>query len=230
LRLWGIKRQTSQFPSGRPFNDSSQLSITELKSAAFWRTHNQYFRQKDATSTWLWSFQACATTAINLCCITSQALAAREIDVLQLWADYTLPEVSNLSQADQTLRMVSDAQTALQAGVRARKYVRLIMAGKSIGTLTMAFLLSQEFPLEIAATIWLTPLLQIPFVPAAIQKTTAPAIVAGGTADATFDPDNVSSLEKLPNITMLCVEGGNHSLEIPHDLRRSLIALSDLVG
>jgi alpha-beta hydrolase superfamily lysophospholipase len=138
-------------------------------------------------------------------------------------------DITTLSQTDQTLRMVGDAQAALQAGIRARPYTRLILVGKSIGTLIMAFMLSQESPLEIAATIWLTPLLQIPFVSDTIQKTTAPAIVAGGTADSTFDPASVSSLEKLPNITLLRVESGNHSLEIPLDPGRSLAALSDLV-
>ena len=211
---------------------TAQLSITELEitGQAGIPLANRFFRQKDPTSN-----LAVVLPGLHYNCdkpllyYTSQALAAREMDVLQIWADYTRPEMGSISQTDQTMRMVSDAQIALQAGIRARPYKRLILAGKSIGTLIMAFLLSQEHPQEIAATIWLTPLLHIPFVSAAIQKTTTPAIIAGGTADTTFDPVNVSSFEKLPNISILRVEGGNHSLEVPLDLKRSLIALSDLV-
>jgi len=210
----------------------AQLSITELEipGQAGELVANRFFRQKNPTTD-----LAVVLPGLRYNCdkpllyYTSQALAARAMDVLQIWTDYTRRDITSLSQTDQTLRMVSDAQAALQASVRAGQYKRLILAGKSIGTLIMAFILSQDCPLEIAATIWLTPLLQIPFVSAAIQKTTAPAIIAGGTADSTFDPTSVSSLEKLPNISILRVEGGDHSLEIPLDLSRSLIALSELV-
>jgi hypothetical protein len=160
---------------------------------------------------------------------TSQALAMRGIDILQSWIDYNQAEMESLSQTDLTLRMVSDAQAMLTTGLQARPYKKLILVGKSIGTLVMAFILSQELPLKIANTIWLTPLLQIPFVTATIQNLTTPAIVAGGTSDTTFDPASVALLDGLPNLSFLCVEGANHSLEIPGDPRRSLTAISDLV-
>lgn len=160
---------------------------------------------------------------------TSQALVTRKMDLLQMLVDYSRPELATLSQTDLTLRMVSEAQIILQAGILARSYQSLILVGKSIGTLVMAFILSQEHPVKIAATIWLTPLLQIPFVAAAIQNTKAPAIVAGGTADTTFDPAGLALVKGLPNISLLCVEGANHSLEITDDPRLSLIALSSLV-
>jgi predicted alpha/beta-hydrolase family hydrolase len=160
---------------------------------------------------------------------TSQALAMRGVDVLQSWIDYNQAEIKSLSQTNLTLRMVSDAQAMLATALQARPYKKLILVGKSIGTLVMAFIFSQEPPLKIANTIWLTPLLQIPFVTATIQNLTNPAIVAGGTADTTFDPASVALLDGLPNLSFLCVEGANHSLEIPGDPGRSLTALSDLV-
>jgi predicted alpha/beta-hydrolase family hydrolase len=211
---------------------TAQLSITELEMIGQngEQLANRFFRQKNPTTD-----LAVVLPGLRYNCdkpllyYTSQAHAARGMDVLQVWVDYTRPDITSLSQSDQTLRMVSDAQSALQAGVRTRQYKRLILAGKSIGTLIMAFLLSQDCQLDITATIWLTPLLQIPFVSAAIQKTIAPAFIAGGTADSTFDPASVALLEKMPNITLLRVQGGDHSLEIPNDLNRSLIALCDLV-
>lgn len=212
--------------------NTSRISISELEISGpnGEMLANRFIRQEKTTSDLALVFPGLRYNCDKpLLYYTSQALVAREKDVLQVWVDYTQLDTTHLSQTDQTLRMVGDAQAALQAGVRARPYNRLILVGKSIGTLVMAFVLSQESPLDIAATIWLTPLLQIPFVKEAIQKTTAPAIVAGGTADSTFDPASVSSLEKLPNISLLRVESGNHSLEIPLDPGRSLIALSDLV-
>jgi predicted alpha/beta-hydrolase family hydrolase len=160
---------------------------------------------------------------------TSQALSMRGVDVLQSWSDYNQAEIESLSQTDLTLRMVSDAQAMLATGLQARPYKKLILVGKSIGSLVMAFILSQEPPLKIAYTIWLTPLLQIPFVTATIQNLTTPVIVAGGTADTTFDPASVALLDRQPNLSLLRVEGANHNLEIPGDLRQSLTAISDLV-
>jgi len=160
---------------------------------------------------------------------TSLALAARGVDILQSWVDYNQAEIESLSQADQTLKMVSDAQTILMAGFQARPYKRLILVGKSIGTLIMAFILSQEQPFLVSAKIWLTPLLQIPLVTAAVQNNSAPAIIAGGTNDPTFDPARFGALEGLSNLSLLWVEGANHSLEIPGHPRRSLSALSDLI-
>lgn len=160
---------------------------------------------------------------------TSQTLATRGVDVLQSWVDYNQKEFESFSQTDRTSKMVGDAQTILKAGLQARPYNKFILVGKSIGTLIMAFLLSQEYPCEIGAGIWLTPLLQIPFVTAAVQNNHVPAIVVGGTNDNTFDPASVAVLKGLPNLSLLCIEGANHSLEIPGDPRRSLIALSNLV-
>lgn len=160
---------------------------------------------------------------------TTQALLARGADVLQVWADYTRPEVQDLGQAEQTLRMVADAQAAIKAGRGQGPVSRLVLAGKSIGTLVIALLLSQENSPRSAATIWLTPLLQIPFVTQSLLDIKAPAIVVGGTADATFDPEAVRQMESNPHIQLLQVEGGDHSLEVAGDPQRSIAALSRIV-
>jgi predicted alpha/beta-hydrolase family hydrolase len=159
----------------------------------------------------------------------TQALVTRGADVLQVWADYTRPEVQNLGQADQTLWIAEDARAAIDAGRAQRPVSRLVLVGKSIGTLVMAILLSQENNPQPAATIWLTPLLQIPFVAQALHGLQAPALVAGGTSDSTFDLQAVRQLESLPHIQLLQVEGGNHSLESVGDPQRSIAALSRLV-
>lgn len=191
---------------------------------------NRYLRQRSPTETLAVVFPGLRYSCDKpLLYYTSQTLVARGVDVIQAWVDYNQPDLKSLSQTDLTLRMVSEAQLILQAGIQAHQYQSLILAGKSIGTLIMAFILSQEPPLKIASTIWLTPLLQIPFVTTTINNTTTPALVVGGTADPTFDPPSVTLLERLPNLSLLSVEAANHSLEIPADPRRSLGALSSLV-
>jgi predicted alpha/beta-hydrolase family hydrolase len=161
---------------------------------------------------------------------TTEALLQKGFDVIQLWADYTTPEFQDLNQTEQTSCMFEDSSALLSAGKQARSYDLLLLGGKSIGTLTMTLLLNQDQKMLSATTLWLTPLLYMPPVVQVIKQLQGPAFIAGSDADPTFDMEVVSEIIETPNISTLVVNGGDHSLEIPGDMHRSLQELSRITN
>jgi pimeloyl-ACP methyl ester carboxylesterase len=160
---------------------------------------------------------------------TTQVLASHGFDVLQIWTDYASPEFEGLSQSEQFLWFLEDAKAALAAGQARDSYERLVLTGKSIGTLTMAFLLSQGPSIAQPITIWLTPLLNLSPVAEFTLGFESPALFAGGTQDSTFVPGVASQLKNKPNATTLIFEGANHSLEIPNDPLNSLRIMVEVI-
>ena len=87
----------------------------------------------------------------------------RGADVLQLHTDYTRPDFQAASPQERMAWLAADAQAAVEVGRAQRGYSRLILIAKSIGTLALAHLVTQEACAD-AATIWLTPLLRRPYL------------------------------------------------------------------
>ena len=96
----------------------------------------------------------------------------------------------------------------------------LVLLAKSLGTLAIPW--AAQYGVR---GIWLTPLLQVPEIRAALGSLPAGSLLAGGTADATWDGD-VAAASGLP---VLQIEGGDHLLEIPGDVHRSVAALARVV-
>ena len=161
---------------------------------------------------------------------TTEILLDQGFDVLQLWADYDNPEFQGSSQAEQTIRLIEDGKALLQAGIQSSSYSNLILVGKSLGTLTMAFILSEKLNFPKMKTIWFTPLFYLPPVSKIVLELTGPAFVAGSVADHTFDSETVDQLPAKSNIITQVYEGADHSLEIPGEPLRSIQILSSLMA
>ena len=161
---------------------------------------------------------------------TTELLLGRGSDILQLWANYGIPEFQGLSQAEQTIRLIEDGKALLQSGLQTKTYSNLVMIGKSLGTLTMAFILSEGSNLPDLKTIWLTPLIHLPPVSQIVLDLSGPIFVAGSETDATFDPKIVSQIQSRPNTITEVVAGADHSLEIPGKPLRSIQVLTQLMG
>jgi hypothetical protein len=160
---------------------------------------------------------------------TDQALGMRGFDVLQVWEDYTQPRFASLPEIEQARLLAEDGNGLLQAGRQQRDYRQFLLAGKSIGTLTMAMLIAGQPDLAGATTLWLTPLLYLPPVASVARSLRGPALFAGGDRDDTYDPQVVSDLQRLPNAVTLTVPGGDHSLNVPGDPLASIQALELVV-
>ncbi|SKC37880.1 alpha/beta hydrolase [Krasilnikoviella flava] len=104
--------------------------------------------------------------------------------------------------------------------------VHLVLA-KSLGTLALPVAVELGLP-----GAWLTPLLtadRAPEVRAAVAglgATGAPALLAGGTADALWD----GGLAATSGARVLEVDGGDHSLEVDGDPERTARVLDDVTA
>ena len=148
-------------------------------------------------------------------------LVERGADVLEVHADYTLAAFQAKERVEQVAWLGQDAQAAVQAGMRQRLYQRLILIGKSIGTLSLAYLVTQG-GYATATTIWLTPLLRQPWLVQAAAQCRGPALFVAGSGDSTFDPAALANIQQATGARSLILEGANHILEIPGQLHRSL--------
>ncbi len=165
---------------------------------------------------------------------STELLLERGCDVLQLWIDSEAPEFERISQAELTQQLLEYSEALLIAGKNGGTYNDLLLVGKSLGTLTMTLMLTNDQAFLNETTIWFTPLVNLPPVSQVMLSLSGPAFIAGGDADPTFEQEAVSQIKAKPNTTVTVLKDANHSLEIPGDPIRSLQILSrvliDLTG
>jgi predicted alpha/beta-hydrolase family hydrolase len=183
---------------------------------------NKFFRQHEPAAELAIVFPGLRYTCdMPLLYYTTRLLVKRGADVLQLHTDYNRPDFESASPIARAQWIGSDALAGLQAGQSQRSYERLVLVGKSIGTLAMGFLLAGGTA-PLAATIWLTPLLHQPLLVQAACLCTGPALFAVGEADSTYDANAIHQIQQATRAQVVVLEGANHSLEVPGDLKRSI--------
>jgi len=182
---------------------------------------NRFYRQKGQTSRLGVLFPGMRYTCdMPLLHTTTDLLLQHGADVLQLHTDYTGPEFQSASRREQFERLAADAQAGVRVGRKQRNYTDLLLAGKSIGTLAMAYLLAKGRE-DQAAAIWLTPLLHQPDLVETARKHPGPSLFLASTSDQTYDPLAMRSIQEAGIAKALILEGANHSLEIPGDALHS---------
>jgi hypothetical protein len=159
----------------------------------------------------------------------ARLLTQHGADVLQVYSDYTRPDFQSSSRQEQARWLGADALAAVQGGWRQRDYARLVLIGKSIGTLALASLVGRDEGRE-AVTIWLTPLLRQPWLVEAALGARGPGFYAVGSGDATYDPAALGRIREVTGAEAIVLEGANHSLEVPGDVRRSLEYMQEFIG
>ncbi|WFE52239.1 alpha/beta hydrolase [Micromonospora sp. WMMD1155] len=97
---------------------------------------------------------------------------------------------------------------------------RPLLIGKSLGTNAAVIAAERSLP-----AVWLTPLLTMPWVVAALDRATAPILLVGGTADTFWDGDIARRLS--PHV--LEVEGADHGMYVPGPLTESIAVLGRVV-
>ncbi len=157
---------------------------------------------------------------------THQVLLAHGVDVLQLRPEYQGRAFQALTPEKRLTWLAADAATALNAGLDQGDYQQVILAGKSLGTLSMALLLPLiELPLP-TLTIWLTPLLRESVLIESAVECQAPALYVAGTGDSAYMPAAMEFIRKRTHSWVHLAEGANHSLEIPGNPLQSLEILA----
>jgi pimeloyl-ACP methyl ester carboxylesterase len=95
-----------------------------------------------------------------------------------------------------------------------------MLIGKSLGTNAAALAAERALP-----AVWLTPVLTLPWVSAAMGRATAPFLLVGGTADPYWDPAAARRLS--PHV--LEVDGADHGMVVPGPVSASVAVLAQVV-
>jgi pimeloyl-ACP methyl ester carboxylesterase len=95
-----------------------------------------------------------------------------------------------------------------------------LLIGKSLGTNTAGLATERSLP-----AVWLTPLLRLPWIAAALGQATAPFLLVGGTNDSAWD----SELARRLSPHVLEIEGADHGMYVQGPLTDSIDVLKDVV-
>lgn len=151
---------------------------------------------------------------------------ARHWDIVQVNYDYR--GMMGTTQEERVYRITADCQIVMDAALAKGGYKRIVLAGKSLGTLAMTALLKGGISRD-AISLWLTPLINWPEV-REVMTTSAPnAAVVIGTRDDHYDPLFVEELRNM-GAQVAIVDGGDHSLDIEGDVDESIGVLRQVIG
>lgn len=211
-------------------SDPYKISSLEIEGYEHRRVKNKFFRQKEITRTLVvilpgWGY----TCDMPLLYYITEQFTGLGADILQLRADYATPDFHSASREQRAGMLYSDAQALFTAGQSQREYTQLIVVGKSLGTITMSSLVTQNQLPPMTITIWLTPLLNTPRIVEALGIIASPSLVIGGSVDQAYDQDILAQIQEMAGITALTIEGANHSLEIPGDVPRSIRLMEEIL-
>ncbi|OEF99000.1 hypothetical protein BHF71_09940 [Vulcanibacillus modesticaldus] len=103
-----------------------------------------------------------------------------------------------------------------------QKYKRIILVGKSIGTLALGEILISIKDLIEAEVIWLTPLLNYEELAEKILRINNRSLLILGTEDPAYKSGNLKKILEKKNVGSLIIEGANHSLEIGNNIFESI--------
>jgi hypothetical protein len=95
-----------------------------------------------------------------------------------------------------------------------------LLIAKSLGTYAATLAAERSLP-----AVWLTPILTMPWVRAALGRATAPFLLVGGTADAMWD----GALARRLSPYVLEVEGADHGMYVPGPIADSIAVLGRVV-
>jgi len=97
---------------------------------------------------------------------------------------------------------------------------RPLLIAKSLGTNAASLAAERSLP-----AVWLTPILTLPWIAAALRRATAPLLLVGGTADPMWD----AALARQLSPHVLEVEDASHGMYVPGPLTDSIAVLDRVV-
>lgn len=95
-----------------------------------------------------------------------------------------------------------------------------LLVGKSLGSFAAGLAAQRSLP-----AVWLTPVLTVPWVPAALERATAPFLLVGGTADPLWD----GSLARRLSPYVVEVPAADHGMSVPGPLTDTIAVLARVV-
>ena len=156
----------------------------------------------------------------------TRLLLAQGVSVAQVWADYQDAAFQQAPPEQRWRWLVAEGLAVIQTARQAASPRRFVWVGKSLGTLIMAGLWLEGQGRDLAASVWLTPLLAFPAVVKVLAHIDSPALLVGSREDPTFDRAGWQTAASNPRVEPLLLDRGNHSLEVPGDEQATAANLS----
>ena len=145
-------------------------------------------------------------------------LLERGWDVLRVeYAYNTRPEFQTLPEPERNRWLLADTTAAWRAGLGQRTYERVVLIGKSLGTLAMGHLLTMADLPPAAGAVWLTPLLTKERLRQQISQYGGPSLFVIGTADPHFEPVVLEQMQVATTGEAVVVNNADHGMDIPGD-------------
>lgn len=166
-----------------------------------------------------------------------QALLWRGADVLRLDLAYDAdPSFPARDPEARRARVRDDAERALAAALAAGEHRRVVLVGKSLGTLALADLVAGPLADRDPVCVWLTPLLNDAGLRDAVTRLRPPSLFVIGSADPLYDAAVLEDLRTASGGRAVVVEGADHGMLVPGDmaatlegLRRVMAVMDDLL-
>jgi hypothetical protein len=156
-------------------------------------------------------------------------LVAHGFDVLWVQYAYDKEPDFDIDTSEGRRRFAGDAFSSYQAANKTRSYRRVMLMGKSIGTLAIADVLRLGASTNSTETVWLTPLLSNIEVRRSLETLSTHSIVIVGTSDSLFDESFIAEIGAKPNLEMVIVAEADHGLELMNNPLESVEILKGLV-
>jgi dienelactone hydrolase len=157
-------------------------------------------------------------------------LLERGWDVLRVaYAYSTRPEFQTLPEPERDRWLLADTTAAWRAGLGQRTYERVVLIGKSLGTLAMGHLLTMADPPPAVGAVWLTPMLTKERLRQQISRYGGPSLFVIGTADPHFDPAVLEKMQVATTGEAVVVRNADHGMDIPGDPIASVRAVERVV-
>ncbi|AWB46915.1 alpha/beta hydrolase [Paenibacillus sp. CAA11] len=165
------------------------------------------------------------TTQAPLLHFTTKLFYTKGFDVLHM--NYTLSkqEVSVLSEDD----FAKDVEFTIDNAIKNKKYCNYYVVAKSIGTITLGYLLNHT-RLKEAKVVWLTPLLQRNDVFNAMVNNSNKGLCIIGDKDRCYIVDRYEKLKSNQNMKLKMIDGGNHNLELDGEPIKSIEVLKNIIS
>ena len=157
-------------------------------------------------------------------------LLERGWDVLRVeYAYNTHPEFQTLPEMERNQWLLADTTAAWRAGLGQQTYDRVVLIGKSLGTLAMGHLLTMADPPPNVGAVWLTPLLAEERLRQQISQYGGPSLFVIGTADPHFDPVVLEKMQVATIGEAVVVRNADHGMDIPGNPIASVRAVERVV-
>lgn len=140
------------------------------------------------------------------------------------WVDFRMPR-----DPERDRWFFDDVVAACEAGLGQRPYSGVTLVGKSLGTLAMGHLLTEDARLSRARCVWLTPLLRADRLRTQMRQARGHSLFVIGTADSHYDPAHLEEVRLASGGESVVIQGADHSLEIEGDTLGSIRAVEQIV-